>query len=283
MSMKPILEASDAPPCDYDRAAEHEGMISQRDEAVPMRDGKVLRADVYRPQHLLVVGVRVAGARDHPTVCEEPDHLLRPRQLGRQGHHADHTGTDKLSRESQVHRTQVGRIVGAFSGWGQKRSLHVRSQYPCAGWLRGFFQGLQKRIVAFGGPGDSRWQERGRPGLWQLAGQRFQRFRFRSHVNAEGAVYLEVDETRADQATNFAMPTREVIGTRGAYNVDDLAVLYYYRCRSDRFGGEDVTDEGVRCRLHGHLAQPHTRLTGWCRWRPGRTSANLSERCRRLH
>lgn len=50
MTMKPILEASDAPPCDYDRAAEHEGMTSERDQAVEMRDGKVLRADVYRPQ-----------------------------------------------------------------------------------------------------------------------------------------------------------------------------------------------------------------------------------------
>ena len=50
MNDRPILEASDAPPCDYDRAAEFHEMVSERDTAVTMRDGIVLRADVYRPQ-----------------------------------------------------------------------------------------------------------------------------------------------------------------------------------------------------------------------------------------
>ena len=50
MTVRPILEASDAPPCDYDRPAQFEGMVAERDVTVPMRDGINLRADVYRPQ-----------------------------------------------------------------------------------------------------------------------------------------------------------------------------------------------------------------------------------------
>ena len=50
MADRPILERSDAPPCDYDRAPEFEGMIAERDSVVVTRDGKKLMADVYRPQ-----------------------------------------------------------------------------------------------------------------------------------------------------------------------------------------------------------------------------------------
>ena len=49
MTQNPIFEAGDAPPCAYERAAEYDGMISERDQPVTMRDGVKLRADVYRP------------------------------------------------------------------------------------------------------------------------------------------------------------------------------------------------------------------------------------------
>ena len=49
MTQSPIFEAGDAPPCAYARAAEFDGMIAERDQAVAMRDGVKLRADVYRP------------------------------------------------------------------------------------------------------------------------------------------------------------------------------------------------------------------------------------------
>ena len=45
-----IFEACDTPPCSYERAAQYDGMIAARDQAVAMRDGVVLRADVYRPE-----------------------------------------------------------------------------------------------------------------------------------------------------------------------------------------------------------------------------------------
>ena len=44
-----MIERSDVPPCDYDRAPEHERMIEARDVVVPMRDGVNLSIDVYRP------------------------------------------------------------------------------------------------------------------------------------------------------------------------------------------------------------------------------------------
>ena len=44
-----FLASADAPPCDYERAPEHERLIETRDVAVPMRDGVDLSIDVYRP------------------------------------------------------------------------------------------------------------------------------------------------------------------------------------------------------------------------------------------
>ena len=49
MTRSPLPESSDAPPCGYARAPEHEGMISERSVAVPMRDGVTISVDVYRP------------------------------------------------------------------------------------------------------------------------------------------------------------------------------------------------------------------------------------------
>lgn len=50
MADPPILEASDSPPCDYDRAAQFAEMIAERDTPVAMRDGLTIRADIYRPR-----------------------------------------------------------------------------------------------------------------------------------------------------------------------------------------------------------------------------------------
>lgn len=44
------LWAGDRPPCDYERAPEYDGMVRERDVAVPMRDGVKLAVDVYRPE-----------------------------------------------------------------------------------------------------------------------------------------------------------------------------------------------------------------------------------------
>src|SRR5215475_14419999 len=41
--------ASDCPPATYDRPATHDKMISEKDVAVPMRDGINLSIDIYRP------------------------------------------------------------------------------------------------------------------------------------------------------------------------------------------------------------------------------------------
>lgn len=41
--------AGDHGPADYDRAPAYERMITERDVAVPMRDGVNLSIDVYRP------------------------------------------------------------------------------------------------------------------------------------------------------------------------------------------------------------------------------------------
>ena len=49
MTRNPLLESPDAPPCDYDRAPEYDGMIEARDVVVPMRDGVDLSVDIYRP------------------------------------------------------------------------------------------------------------------------------------------------------------------------------------------------------------------------------------------
>lgn len=46
---RPLIESSDSPPCGYARAAEHESMISEKNVAVPMRDGVGIAIDVYRP------------------------------------------------------------------------------------------------------------------------------------------------------------------------------------------------------------------------------------------
>lgn len=44
-----MLPSGDSPPCDYERAPEFDGLIEERDVAVPMRDGVKLSIDVYRP------------------------------------------------------------------------------------------------------------------------------------------------------------------------------------------------------------------------------------------
>lgn len=49
MSGRPILESSHAPPRAYDRAPEHDRVISTRDARVTTRDGKKLAVDIYRP------------------------------------------------------------------------------------------------------------------------------------------------------------------------------------------------------------------------------------------
>lgn len=50
MSAGSYFEAADAPPCAYDRPAQYFEMISEKDVVVPMRDGKILRVDIYRPK-----------------------------------------------------------------------------------------------------------------------------------------------------------------------------------------------------------------------------------------
>ena len=49
MPSRPLIESSDAPPCDYTRAPEFASIIENRDIAVPMRDGVNIAIDVYRP------------------------------------------------------------------------------------------------------------------------------------------------------------------------------------------------------------------------------------------
>ncbi|WP_229266736.1 CocE/NonD family hydrolase [Leptospira sp. severe_002] len=44
-----ILNSSEAPPTDYDRAPTHAGMIREVDVYVPMRDGVKICVDIYRP------------------------------------------------------------------------------------------------------------------------------------------------------------------------------------------------------------------------------------------
>jgi putative CocE/NonD family hydrolase len=45
----PLIAAADSPPGSYTRPAEYEGMIREKDVAVPMRDGVKLSVDIYRP------------------------------------------------------------------------------------------------------------------------------------------------------------------------------------------------------------------------------------------
>lgn len=49
MTEKPWLKHPEAPPGRYDRAPQYSGMIANRDVEVPMRDGKKLAVDIYRP------------------------------------------------------------------------------------------------------------------------------------------------------------------------------------------------------------------------------------------
>ena len=43
------LQPADRPPPDYDRPATYHAMVSEKDVAVPMRDGVKLSVDIYRP------------------------------------------------------------------------------------------------------------------------------------------------------------------------------------------------------------------------------------------
>src|SRR3982750_4502389 len=44
-----ILESSEAPPTDYDRAPAYARMVRKMDVMVPMRDGVKICVDIYRP------------------------------------------------------------------------------------------------------------------------------------------------------------------------------------------------------------------------------------------
>ena len=49
MNNRPLIESSDAPPCEYTRPPQYDAIISERSVAVPMRDGVCISIDVYRP------------------------------------------------------------------------------------------------------------------------------------------------------------------------------------------------------------------------------------------
>ena len=71
--MRPPLAAFNEPPTDYRRDPEHEGIVSERDVAVPMRDRARLVADVYRPDAPGRFPVLVAFAL-HSKEIQGPDY-----------------------------------------------------------------------------------------------------------------------------------------------------------------------------------------------------------------
>ncbi len=136
--------------------------------------------------------------------------------------------------------------MGSSPGWRKEGTLDVGAEDVSARRLRGILQSFEKRVVTFGGPGDGRRQERGRTGLRQLASQLCQGLRVRSYLDVESAIYLEVDESGADMPEDLATLAWESIEARRAYDFEDLAATDNHRHPAQRFGGENVTDEGVR-------------------------------------
>ena len=53
---------NDLPPVAYDRPPAYRGMITEKDVAVPMRDGVNLSVDIYRPDAALPLAI---AARQH--------------------------------------------------------------------------------------------------------------------------------------------------------------------------------------------------------------------------
>ena len=75
-----------------------------------------------------------------------------------------------------------------------------------------------------GAPGrrDERGQERGGARLRQPAGQAFQGFPVGANVHAKGAVYLQLDEPRTDEALYLSYVGRQIRDARITDHVQDF-------------------------------------------------------------